>query len=55
MEWWTVGTQASEDLISMHDDPNQPFDTVFGTFGKFWYLCILKDQPKSDGQLINIA
>lgn len=44
-----------QELISIHYDPNQPVDTVFAALDKFRDLCILTDQPKSDGQLTNIA
>ena len=39
----------------MHYNPTTPVDTVFSTVDKFWDLCILTDQLKSDSQLTNIV
>ena len=39
----------------MHYDLNTPVDSVFSAVDKIRDLCILTDQPKSDGQLTNIS
>ena len=44
-----------QDLIAMHYDPTSSVDAVFSAVDKFWDLCILTEQPKSDGQLTNIS
>ena len=44
-----------QEVISMIYDPNIPVDTVFSVIDKFCDLCVLTKQPKSDGQLTNIA